>query len=76
MGTRRASYDDSVGSSPRQPDRLITKIERDDPSVLMDKAELDSFLSASGNRPPNNDLYERINFLRTGRRTRNKPSSY
>lgn len=46
------------------------------PKSIATKAAYDEVLEATGNRPPKNDLYERINFLRTGRRTPLKPTGY
>jgi hypothetical protein len=74
MARRLAPSQDTVGRTPaNQPGIPMVKFGK---RTMDDKPEYDAFLTATDNRPPKNDLYERINFLRTGRRTPNKPSSY
>ena len=71
VSTRSAPTQDTVVQRPANQTRspLISFGKR----TMDDKAEVDAFIDSTDNRGPRNDLYERINFLRTGRRTPQKP---
>lgn len=74
LGNKKAAHVDSVVAHPaNQPSGPMVRFGK---HVMDDKAELDAFITATDNRGPTNDLYDRINFLRNGKRTPNKPNSY
>jgi hypothetical protein len=71
---RKAPTNDPVVVRPAlQPSAPLVQFGK---RTVDDKAELDALIAATDNRGPTNDLYERINFLRGGRRTPRRPSSY
>lgn len=73
-GKRSAPTQDTIAAQPAKQTR--SPLIRFGKRTMDDAAEVETFIDASGNRGPLNDLYERINFLRTGRRTRRAPGSY
>lgn len=74
MATRKAPHADTVTKRPaNQPSGPMVRFGK---GTMDDEAEVEAFIDASGNRPRRDELYDRINFLRTGRRTPRKPASY
>lgn len=76
LGFSKAAHDRTLSARPRlQPSSpLVSFGSQQFPNTPEGKASLDSLIASTGNRPPSNDLYDKINFLQTGRRSPRKPS--
>lgn len=64
-GVKRAAHDQTIENRPVQPSGPLMRPGK---YQLDDKPEYDAFMTATDNRPPLNDLYERIRFLNSGKR--------